>query len=178
MNRGKRVKKKKLPKFPIEIVHGQNPLLRLVKDYYDKNSKSKIVIEIRELPPSANAIYEKSIYKNHKTNKHSINVNLSSDVEAYRIAVRNFFRKNSISFKPQSILGVVVELYTPKWLNKDLTPKEKDADNMIKPLFDAIEKASDIPDETIFNHHPFKMYGEKEVCLVTLYEIDSKIFTS
>lgn len=152
--------------------------MALIKDYYEKNAISKIQIELEDLPPSANAIYDKHVYKNQKTKKHSIGVDISADVEAYRILVRNYFKRNSISFTPKGVLAIVVELYTPKWLNKDLTPKQKDSDNMIKPLFDAIEKATHIPDEVVFEHFPFKMYSEKEKCIVTVYEVDSKIFMS
>lgn len=177
-DRGKKVREKRLPKYPVQISEDSNPILEITKSYYQKISLNKIVIDLDELPPSANALYDKSIHKNQRTKKHSIAMNISADVEAYRILVRNYFRRNSIDFKPKNIIAVVVELYSSKWLNKDLTPKQKDADNMIKPLFDAIEKASYIPDETIFEHFPFKMYSRNDRCLVTIYEIPSVIFSS
>lgn len=155
----------------------KNPLLELAKTHYQHVCSKEFVLEIPKLPPSANSNYEKSIFKNKHTGRSFLRQELSDKVVRYRILLRNHFIKKGISFKPKTILAAVVELYGPEWLNKDGTSKMKDADNMIKPLFDAFEEATHIPDETIHEFVTFKMYAEKEKCVIRIYEMSPVIYT-
>lgn len=128
------------------------------------------------LPPSVNNNYEKQIFTNNKTGKSIIHMELSKPVVDFRVLVRNTFIKNGIRLKPSSVLVHVIELYSPKWLNKNFTSKQKDADNLIKPLFDAIEEAQKIPDEINHEIYVFKMYSKKEYCVDRIYEIENILY--
>ena len=169
-------KKIRLQKFPVEIVHGPNLMLNFMKEWYLNQSVTSFVLDVPVLPPSTNDIYRKSSVFNGHQGRMNVHVRLNPEVDQYRDYIWRYFTKNSIRPQPTNILVAVVELYG-EWLNKDRTTKQRDADNMIKSLFDAIEEATHIPDEIIHVFHTFKMHGQDR-CLVTVYEVPAKIYTS
>lgn len=67
--------------------------------------------------------------------------------------------------------AALIVLRSPIWVTKKGTIARRDADNRIKPLFDAIEHATEKEDQIIFEHHVFKQPAEKEETMVWLTQI-------
>ena len=129
------------------------------------------------MPPTANTLYEKSVRKNQKTKKSFVGVNLSPDHEIYRWKIKDAIKKCVGELKIEGVMAIVPEFYSPKWLNQDNTPKQKDSDNLIKSLMDSIQEATSIPDELCFYHHLFKLYGAQDRLIFSVYDLPNEIYT-
>lgn len=169
---------KKYPKFQkpkVTILPGHDPLRRVIIENLESRSQNTLSLELSELPPSANQLYEKSAYKYHKTQNYAVAVQLDPKQVAFRIRLRNNMVNNRLEFKPKGVMYVVVDLVTEEWLNKDFTAKQKDLDNMIKPLFDAFQEAYRVPDELVFAAFVFKSYGPEKTS-VKFFDVPAEIY--
>lgn len=160
------------------IMDSRDPLAQVISEYLENKSQNTLKIELSMLPPSANKLYDKSTYKNYKTGFSAVSVQLSPDQVVFRIKLRNEMVNKKLSFKPTGVIYSIVELGSDEWLNKDKTVKEKDLDNMLKPLFDAFKEAYHVPDELIFAVFAFKTYCEGESLRVRFFDLPSEIYSS
>ena len=75
--------------------------------YYDGLSIKKTYIELPCLPATANKLYDKAIYKNHKTGRNTVHHSLSLDMERFRIIVRKEMRLKGIKLEPNYNLAII-----------------------------------------------------------------------
>lgn len=139
--------------------------------------EQRLFFNFEGLPVSANKLYKKNIYKNKKTDRMFINQKNTDEVTVLRIKVKKAIRDTGKKLEGKSTIAVVVMLESPRWLNKDRTPRKMDVDNSFKSLLDAIEKATGIPDEVNFQIMAFKVPSDVEKTRVYMYSLEDKYYS-
>lgn len=76
---------------------------------------------------------------------------------------------------PTGVTAAVVLFETPQWLTKKWTVRQKDVDNLVKPVFDAVEEAVHIPDERHWEIHAYKIASKKVRTIVYLFDLGDVI---
>lgn len=118
---------------------------------------------VEKLPGSVNHMKP---YRSHK---------LAAWVEVFRQDVKNAIVKASIKWQPSGVTAAVILMYSPMWVTKESRVRRFDADNRIKPVFDAIERATGQPDENHWNFHVFKVPSKRERLMVYLFDLGDVI---
>ena len=77
-------KKETFKKAKIEVVNQVNPLVSIIKKYYQDNSTEELELFVNTLPPSTNNIYNKEVRFSVKQNRNIIHHSLHQDVEMFR----------------------------------------------------------------------------------------------
>jgi Holliday junction resolvase RusA-like endonuclease len=106
------------------------------------------------LPPSTNRMHTQV------TRERRV---LSAETVTFRQMTALAIGHRRHDWKPVGQVAALVFLAQPYWLTKKLTIREVDCDNMLKPLFDAIQHAVDVPDETNWEVHAWKITTTKRV---------------
>lgn len=141
-----------------------------VKKLYYWACESNYTFEVSGLPLSLNH-QKKRALRWTKNGKRYLGEMLKPEVEHYREWFILSYRKGHPVFTPKGTLAVVLEIHNPEWLTQKNTVAEKDADNLVKPIFDALQRAIDWPDQNIFNHHVFKVVGPEKKVVIHLYDM-------
>jgi len=154
---------KKAPKIAFikeKLSLGNDGVYNLLKFHYEKQCIDKTKVEFDILPPSANNLYNKSVKFDRFKKKNVVFVANSPEVEKFRNYVFYATSKQRKLFCPHGSVVILVKIHTEKWLNKNLTLKKIDLDNMIKALLDALQESFKFPDELFVSIHKFKYYGK------------------
>lgn len=93
------------------------------------------------------------------------------DIKMLRDLTRYQISQSPKIFKPKGLLAAVVFLETPQWVTQERKPRQLDADNKVKPLMDAIEKATGIGDERYWAIHVFKVTSKRTATIVHLFDL-------
>ena len=75
------------------------------------------------------------------------------------------------SWKPTGITAAVLLFQSPRWLTARRMVRQEDADNKVKPAFDAIESATTIPDELHWQFHVFKVLSKRARTTIFLFDL-------
>lgn len=136
-------------------------LKRNYKDYCDCNGRKYISLNIPDFPKSANHMYLHT----------SRGIILKKEIAEFRNLVFYSVRSQKIDFKPSGVISAVILLEHPLWITKKRTIRDMDADNRIKPLFDALQYSLNFSDEIIWNHHVFKLASNKKNIEINLFDL-------
>jgi Holliday junction resolvase RusA-like endonuclease len=79
--------------------------------------------------------------------------------------------KHSWEWRPKGVVGSVLLFESPVWVTQAHTVRQMDHDNRVKPVFDAIQQASGMPDEIVWEFHAYKIYGAVERTIIFLFDL-------
>lgn len=111
-----------------------------------------------------------SLNHQYKKNKQG-GFRLDPKVIDYRLRVCEALGQNRWKFKPTGAYAAVILLETPLWITTRREVRQRDADNLVKPILDAVEHSMDLPDELCWNHHVFKVQSKRERTRVWLFDL-------
>lgn len=124
------------------------------------------------LPMSLNHQYKKNrTYTDKETGEKKMSFRLDPKVLDYRMRVCEALGQSRWTFRPSGCYAAVVLLETPMWITTRREVRQRDADNLVKPILDAVEHAMDLPDELCWNHHVFKVQSKRERTRVWLFDL-------
>jgi Holliday junction resolvase RusA-like endonuclease len=123
-------------------------------------------LRLEKLPPSTNDLYVKrsrSVYDLHP------------DVKALRDEVCAALGYKRLEWRPRGACAALILFYGPIWISKENFINTKDLDNKVKPLLDAIEKATKAPDETVWHIHCAKVLSNKLETVLYLFDLGDSV---
>lgn len=109
--------------------------------------RSSLSFAVNRLPPTVNHMYEKTRFS----------VRLSEETKIFRDLVAIAIGHQRFTFKTGGTVAMVIFLESPNWITKKLTIREWDVDNRMKSLGDAIKNFIELPDETTWEIHIWKV---------------------
>jgi Holliday junction resolvase RusA-like endonuclease len=65
----------------------------------------------------------------------------------------------------------VILLESPRWVTKKNTIRQMDADNRVKTVLDAVQDSLQIPDETNWEIHVYKIASTKEQTTCFIFDL-------
>lgn len=116
-------------------------------------------------PPSVNHQYVRGKGSNPYGNR------LSPKAKAFREQVYYQMGRVRKTWKPTGVTAAIIIFENPLWITKERAVRQKDADNSVKPLFDAIEEATGAPDEMHWEFHVYKVLAKKVRTTVYLFDL-------
>lgn len=99
------------------------------------------------------------------------NKQLKSEATDWRIVLMNAMGPLRWKWKPTGVTAALVLFETPYWITAKRTVREMDADNKTKPLLDAIQHATEVPDELHWQFYVFKVLSKRQRTSVFLYDL-------
>ena len=69
------------------------------------------------------------------------------------------------------VTAAVILLESQFWLTQKREIREKDADNLVKPILDAVQNATEVPDELHWQLHVFKLPSKWNRTTVYLFDL-------
>lgn len=139
-----------------------------------RSNLSRIAFEVSGLPLSLNHQYQTSVrYRKDESGKKKgyVRKNLKPEVEDYRWIVKAAVSRLGEKWKPTGVTAAIILFESPIWLTKAHFPRQKDADNLVKPVLDATEKATNVADELHWEFHVYKMASGRERTVVYLFDL-------
>lgn len=125
----------------------------------------ELYVEVPISPPSTNALYRK--FHNTKTEK--VGYALEKDVEAYRqMAMAACWGK---AFQPRGVVACVIAIESPRWVTKEHKAGNRDVDNPIKTVLDALKLALKFDDNLVWEVHAAKLFARREATHVWLFDL-------
>ena len=100
---------------------------------------------------------------------------LKQEVLDWRVVVMESMGENRWKWKPTGVTAAILLFEGPQWLTARRTVREEDADNKTKPAFDAIEHATDVPDELHWQFHVFKVLSKRKRTSIFLFDLGDVI---
>lgn len=113
------------------------------------------------LPPSVNHMYV--AVGNRRV--------LSVEAQDFRQLVLLGIGSQRFDWKPAGPVMAMVFLLSPLWLTKRHTIRDADADNRLKSFFDAVQVATDVPDNTNWQFHCWKIPSSRTATVAYLFDL-------
>lgn len=139
---------------------------QLLLKYYLENAKNKNLLwmnfKAHDLPLSLNHMYGRT--KKGKTY-------LRKELLDYRALVIEVMGNKRWQWKPTGVTAAIILMESPHWVTKTRHVREMDADNKVKPIFDAVENATQVPDELHWQFHVFKIQSKWKRTTVYLFDL-------
>lgn len=96
---------------------------------------------------------------------------LKPEVKAFRELTMSAIGPRRHYWKPTGVVSAIVFFESPNWVTKKRTIREMDCDNKIKPLLDAIQAATKMKDERIWDVLAFKIPSKRERTTAYLFDL-------
>lgn len=146
------------------------PAARVLLTYYEALRKDTnlphTAFAVDALPMSLNHQYIKG-----KTWSGKTNFRLHPEQEVFRQLVGYAMGPKKLEWLPTGPFAAVILFEMPHWIKQDYTVKEHDADNLVKPLLDAVQRCTGVRDELAWNLHAFKITSKRTRTSVYLYDL-------
>lgn len=136
-------------------------LIQKLTQHCQETGKKFIGFDIPGLPQSVNHQYIHTRF----------NTRLTPKATSFRTVVTSAIGRARFEWKPTGVTAAVLLFVSPHWVTKKLTVRKMDADNRVKPVFDGIERATQVPDELHWEFHAYKVLGNKERVRVFLFDL-------
>lgn len=121
------------------------------------------------LPMSVNHMYDRIGHK--KANgQNGVITKLKPEVTQFRLELMEAMAEKRFSWRPTGIYVAIVLFESAHWLTQERKVSQMDADNRVKVLLDAIEIATDVPDELCWQVHLFKVASKRTRTTVFLFD--------
>ena len=161
------------------------PAVEVVKNYYHAQCQERglcfLEFRVDGLPRSLNHQYEDGLsfckpgtpgsFQDKQGRWRVRNYRLKSDVLDWRNVVSETLGERKYEWQPTGITAAILLFEGPHWLTARRLVREEDADNKAKPTFDAIEKATGVPDELHWQFHVFKVLSKRRRTSIFLYDL-------
>lgn len=165
--------------------------VQLLMEHYDRNCADKGLVMLKfkvdGLPISLNHMYEKgegSAYvkagtpgafqdKSGRWRKRGTGPShrLRQEVIDWRIVVMEAMGELRWKWKPTGVTAAMLLFESPYWITGRRTIREMDADNKTKPALDAVQHATEVPDELHWQIHVFKLLSKRQRTTIFLYDL-------
>jgi Holliday junction resolvase RusA-like endonuclease len=140
---------------------------KAILDYYTKLGSEKgltdVTFTVDGTPRSLNHMYG----RNAKTGA----VWRKPDVDDFTYRVIEALGEKRWTFKPTGPCAAIIFLESPYWITMERQVRESDADNRIKVVMDAFEKATGLPDELNWQFHVFKVASKRARTTVYIFDL-------
>lgn len=148
---------------------------KILLEYYTKlcteKNLSKLFFQVDGLPISVNHMYDRVAYRKAGGKGLGVATKRSSELDDFRLQVRQALAFSRWDWKPTGPTAAILFFESPHWVTKERKVKAMDADNRVKPTFDAVEQATDTPDELYWHHHVFKVASKRSRTTVYLFDL-------
>src|ERR1051326_6192022 len=156
------------------LVQGKrNDLCQKILDHYselcEQMGRAKIGFMVDSMPGTVNHMYQ--VIRPGKNTPKKVSFTLEPWVQAFRIELKNSMVRNRIIWRPKGVSAAVLVMHSPYWITQEHTVREMVADNRVKPIFDAIQKATGQPDQNHWQFHVFKAASKKERLEIYLFDL-------
>lgn len=136
-------------------------IIQQLKFYCAGMGRKHIAFEIPEIPQSVN----------HQYTHTRFNTRLTAKAKSFRAIVQSAMGPLRWEWRPTGVTAAVLVYVSPHWITKEHKIRKMDADNRVKPVFDAVERATQIPDERHWEFHVYKAVGKREHVKVFLFDL-------
>lgn len=96
---------------------------------------------------------------------------LKPEVIAWRTVLTEAMGDLRWKWTPKGVTAAVILYESPAWLNVRREVRENDLDNKVKPALDAIQHATETPDELFWQLHVFKALSKRNRTTIFLYDL-------
>lgn len=93
----------------------------------------------------------------------------------WRLVVMETLGKSRWSWRPRGVTAAIIVFESQEWLRKDYTVRKMDADNKVKGTFDAVQAATEVPDELHWEFHVYKALSKRARTSIFLYELSDVV---
>lgn len=130
---------------------------------------AQLYVEVPIMPPSVNAIYRK--WHSKKTNKtgHALEKSVLDFREMTDAACWGK------SFIPRGTVACMIALEAPGWLTLEHKIRNRDVDNPVKVVLDALQRSLSMKDELIWEVYCTKIFSRREATHVWLFDLGEVI---
>lgn len=149
-------------------------LVQIIYDHYEALSKEtglqKLSFSLDGIvPKSVNSIYVK------RGRRRGQWYDLHPAVKELRDLARIVLGPRKFEWQPKGATAAIVLFESPLWITKEHKVRKMDADNKLKAIFDAVQNATDVPDELHWQFHVFKIASKRTRTVVHLYDLGDVI---
>jgi len=96
---------------------------------------------------------------------------LHPEVHQYRAFVTEAMGRSRFEWRPKGVTAAIIFFESPYWLDGKRLVAQKDVDNRAKVILDAIELASEVPDELHWEVHLYKVQSKNSRTTVYLFDM-------
>lgn len=128
-------------------------------------NRCHLCFALNKLPPTVNNMYNHSRY----------GTRLTEEAKEFRVSVALAIGHQRLHYKCGGTAAVLIFLESPNWVTQKLTIREWDADNRIKPLLDAVKIWINVPDETNWELHVWKVASTQTRTTCYLFDLGDLI---
>lgn len=163
----KKIKKIQSPGMPVRVnslgEFGSNmpELALIIMDKYRTQSRGSISFCVNELPKSVN----------HNQGFNGKRKFLVPQVYKFRELVAMAIGAQKLTWKPKGPVAALMFFESPTWITQKREVREMDCDNRVKPMFDAVQRATGMPDELVWEFHAFKVASKKTRTTMFLFDM-------
>ncbi len=163
---------------------------QLLIQHYAERAKSNGLVALKfridGLPISLNHMYEKGrgsayckpgtpggfVDKSGRWRKQGeFQTRLRKEVIDWRIVVMEAMGHDRWKWKPTGVTAALILFESPNWVTSRREVRQMDADNKTKPALDAVQHATEIPDELHWQLHVFKVQSKRARTTIFLYDL-------
>lgn len=145
------------------------PAARAILAHYESRRRESnlpaVSFAVDALPISLNHQYLKGRTWSGKTN-----FRLHPEQEVFRQLVGYGLGPKKLDWLPTGRVAAVILLETPEWIKQDFTVRARDADNLVKPILDAVQQCTGFRDELVWELHVFKLCSKRVRTSVYLFD--------
>jgi hypothetical protein len=96
---------------------------------------------------------------------------LREEAKVFRQLIVDALGDQRHMWRPTGITAAVILFESPEWVTARRLVREMDVDNKVKPMLDATEKATNVPDELHWQVHQFKVLCKRKRTRVFLFDL-------
>ncbi len=126
-----------------------------------ERSLGTLTFSLNELPTSVNHQYAHSRFSTR----------LVPEVKTFRTFVALAMGYSRTTWKPKGATCAIIFLESPLWLTMERKVRQMDADNFVKPIFDAYQEATNVPDELMWEFHVYKVASKRSRTTVYMFDL-------
>lgn len=93
----------------------------------------------------------------------------------WRMVVQETMGQERWKWQPRGVTAAILLFESPEWIKKDHTVRPMDADNRVKGTFDAVQAATEVPDELMWQFHVYKVLSKRTRTTIFLYELSDVV---
>lgn len=158
---------------------------QLLINHYNKKCSERELIQLRfrvgGLPKSLNHQYDDGLmfckpgtpgaFQDKQGRWRVRGFRLKPEVLDWRMVLTEAMGEDRWRWKPTGVTAAILLFESPHWLTARRLVREEDADNKAKPAFDAVEQATQVPDELHWQFHVFKVLSKSKRTSIFLYDL-------
>lgn len=150
--------------------HEAQILVNAMSEECKKSGRCFVNFTMQGLPMSVNHMYDRIGYKK-SSGQNGVITKRKPEVDKFRLELMQAMAEKRFDWKPTGCYAAVILFESAHWLTLERKVHQMDADNRVKVLLDAIEIATDVPDELCWQVHLFKVASKRTRTTVYLFDL-------